>query len=203
MALHSQPLRRGRGLSGLPTGALGRSLAAGILVLLIGATCLGIVLPIAAWFVNRGNTLADRATLAQRMAQVAATLPAVEQAAQARATPEAAQELVLSQNSDSLAGAAFLQAVQDMAARSGTTLSTTEILPPEAVGSYRRIRLRIALSASYPMVVAFLQSIDGAKPRMLVDALQLRAAPVLVGQESGPVEAAMTITAFRAGAATQ
>ncbi len=203
MSSNSQSLRRGRGPSGLPTGAVGRSLAAGLLVIVIGIAWLGIVSPIAAWFADRGNTLADRAVLARRMAQVAATLPAVEQAAQARATPEAAQELVLSQNSDALAGAALLQAVQDMAARSGAALSTTEILPAEAVGSYRRIRLRIALSAPYPMVVAFLQAIDGATPRMLVDALQLRAAPVLVGQESGPVEAAMTIMAFRAGAATQ
>ena len=112
----------------------------------------------------------QRATLARCMAQIAAGLPELERAAQADRT-------------------AGLQA--------GAPLSSTEALPTETVGAYRRIRLRIALSAPLPAVVGLMQALDQARPRMLVDDLQLRAAPVLARRDNPPLDISMLVVSFR------
>ena len=187
-------------VAALPTGASGRWAALGLLAAVLAAAWLGAAAPLLDWYRDRAETLEQRATLARRMAQVAASLPELERAAQADRTAGPQADAVLTQPSDAVAAAAVLQAVQDMAARAGAPLSSTETLPAEAVGAYRRLRLRIVLSAPLPAVAGLLQALDQARPRMLVDDLQLRAAPVLAGRGSPPLDASMLVMSFRRAA---
>ena len=195
------PLRHDAGESsaGLPTGPAGRLLAFGILALLLLALWFGLVLPLVAWRQDHAETLSQRAAIARRMEQIVAGLPNLERAAQAAGTQALSQQSLLTQPSDSIAAASLLQIVQDLAVSAGSQLSSTETLPAEPAGAYRRIRLRIALSAQLPVVVDFLRMLSVSMPRIIVDDLQLRAAPVLIGRDSPPLDATMLIVAFRSG----
>lgn len=183
--------------SALPTGRAGRWSALRLLAIVLAAAWLGAASPLLDWHRDRMETLEQRATLARRMAQIVAGLPALERAAQADRTAGPQADAVLTQPTDAVAAAAMLQALQDMAARAGAPLSSTETLPAETVGAYRRIRLRIALFAPLPAVARLLQALDQARPRMLVDDPQLRAAPVLAGRGSPPLDASMLVISFR------
>ena len=184
-------------MTALPTGLAGRWAALGLLAAVLAAAWLGAAAPLLDLYRDRMEALEQRATLARRMAQLAKTLPELERAAQADRTAGPQADAVLTQPTDAVAAAAMLQAVQDMAARAGAPLSSTETLPAETVGAYRRIRLRIAFSAPLPAVANVLQALDQARPRLLVDDLQLRAAPVLTGRDQPPLDASMLVMAFR------
>lgn len=180
------------------TGQAGRWAALGLAVLLLALMWLAVAAPLLDWHRDRAEALAQRAVLAQRMAQIAAGLPVLQRTVQAGAASGPPVGAVLTQPTDAVAAAALSQAVQDMAVRAGSSPSSIETLAPEATGAYRRIRLRIALSAPLPALVGLLQAMDQATPRMLVDDLQLRAAPVLMGRDNPPLDASMTVMAFRA-----
>ena len=187
----------------LPTGRTGRWTALGLLFVVLAVLWLGIAGPLLEWHRVRADALEPRAVLALRMAQLVAGLPRLELAAQDAMPSGPRAEALLTQSSDAVAAAALLEAVQDMATQAGARLSSTETLPTEAAGRYRRIRLRITLSAPLPAVVALLRALAQASPRMLVDDLQLRAAPVLAGRDSPPIDASMLVLAFRAAEPTQ
>lgn len=187
-------------LAALPTGHAGRWTALVLLAVVLAVAWLGIAAPLLDLYQDRMETMAQRATLFRRMAQIAATQPELERAVQADLAAPPQADALLTQATDAVAAAAVLQMLQDMATRAGAPLSSTETLPAEAVGAYRRVRLRIALSAPLPNVVALLQALDQARPRLLVDDLQLRALPVLIGRDSPPLDGSMVIMAFRPGA---
>lgn len=181
----------------LPGGAAGRALAVGLLVLLGGAVWLAAASPLLDWHAQRAEQLGTRRTLAGRMASLAAGLPALERQAAAVSSSGPAADALLDQPSDALA-AAFLQGrVGEMVSRAGASLQSVEALPAEQAGAYRRIRLRVALSGEWPVLVALLGQIADAAPRMLVDDVQLRAAPVLAGRGPPPLDAGFTVLAFR------
>lgn len=186
----------------LPTGRTGQWLALGLAALVLALLWIAVAAPLVEWHGARAEALAQRRTLAARMAGLAAELPLLERAAgQATAAgPQAGA--MLDQPSDAVAGAALQQRVQDIAARAGATLSSAEALPAEPAGAYRRIRLRVALTAHWPVLVGVLQALaQQAAPQMLVDDLQLRSAPVLLERDDPPLDASFTVLALRAGAA--
>ncbi len=182
----------------LPTGRSGRALALALAALAAAVVWLAVASPLVAWHAQRTEAVAARALLAKRMAQIAASLPLWEARARADAAAGPAPGAVLGQPSDAVAAAALQQVVQDLARTAGATLASAEALPAEPAGAYRRIRLRAALSADWPVLVALLQAIGQATPQMTIDDLALRRAPVLLGVTNPPLDASFTVLAFRA-----
>ena len=74
-------------------------------------------------------------------------------------------------------------------------------IPTEQVGAYRRVGVRIALTASWPVLVRLLQAAAEATPGLLVNDLQIRGSRLLVRPTEVPLDALMTVSAFRAGVA--
>lgn len=183
----------------LPTGRVGQWLALGLALMVLAMAWLAVAAPLIQWHAERNEALAQRRALAARMAGIAAELPQFERAAaQAEAAGPPAGAM-LDAPTDAVAGATLQQRVQDIASRAGATLSSTEALPAETAGAYRRVRLRVALTAHWPVLVAMLQALaqQGA-PQMLVDDLQLRGAPVLLERNDPPLDASFTVLALRA-----
>ena len=94
-----------------------------------------------------------------------------------------------------------VQLVLDLAVQAGATPSSTETLAAESVGAYRRVGVRIALTAPWPVLVRLLQAAAEATPGLLVDDLQIRGSRLLVRPADVPLDALMTVSAFRSGAA--
>ena len=189
-------------MTSLPTGRRGQALALALTLLAACLVWLGAVAPALQWYAARQERLADQETLGLRMAAIAATAPAL-QAQLARAGSGApGGRTVLEGATDAVAGAGLQQALQDMAARAGATITSAEALPAETAGPYRRIGLHLTANGGWPVIVALLGAVAQATPRMLVDDVSLRQSLALGQPEGRPVEASFTVVAFHAGSAS-
>ena len=102
-----------------------------------------------------------------------------------------------------------------MATGLGATLSSSESLQPSQGGGrgagqgtgrggtsgYRRVGVRIAVTAPYDVMVRLLAAIEQASPSMLIDDLQLHGSRIQLLQ-SAPIEGSLTVLAFRRGTGT-
>ncbi len=181
----------------LPEGPRGRLLAAALTVTLLAALWFGGVQPLMDWHAERAESLAQRRALLQRMGDLIATLPQLQNQMSGARAPTVA---LLEGASDAVAGATLQGSVQSMAKAAGAELSSIETLPAEQRGVYRRIGLRVATATPWSVLVALLHAVEEGTPRMLVDDLQLRAPPVELRAPTSPVTAAFTVVAFRAAA---
>lgn len=183
----------------LPEGVRGRILAVLLLVVVLAALWAGIAVPLTDWFADRSNSIDRQTTLARRMAQIAADLPALRNAA--ATTQAAAPVAVLDGASDSVAGAALQQRLQQIGTSLGATLSSTEVLAGEPVGAYRRIGVRLAVGARWPVIVRLLEAIADNTPRLLVNDLQIQAMRSVVADSDPAINVTMVVFGFRAGTA--
>lgn len=181
----------------LPEGRRGQAMAVALVVLAVAVFWLGVLSPLAGWYADRGDTLEQLRARALREAALIETLPALRAEAQAAAkTPARA---VLAGGSDAIAGATLQEQVQAMASSAAAQLTSIETLPAEQSGAYRRIGVRVELSAQLPVVVALLKSIEEAEPSMLVDDIRLTATPIASLNAQLPLDCAFTVYAFRIG----
>jgi general secretion pathway protein M len=183
----------------LPTGRRGRLLALGLTFLVLALVWLVLVSPLARLYADRAEALDQQRIIAHRMALVAGELPDLQRQATAAAGSGPAQNALLEGGSDAIAGAALQERVQDMAASAGARLSSAEMLPAAQAGAYRRIGLRVACSAPWPVLVRLLQAVEQATPRMLVDDLKVHGPRIQLQAAEPPLAAELTIFAFRAG----
>ncbi len=181
----------------LPSGRRGQVLAVAIAAVGLMALWFGAVLPLAAWHAARAAALERQDVLEGRMAALAASLPSLRRRAATLAAGPAPQTL-LEGASDAVAGAALQERVQAMAVEAGSPLTSAETLPAEPAGAYRRISLRVSLSTPYSSLVHLLAAIADATPRMLVDDLQIQAPPLGLRSAVLPMDATLTVLAFRA-----
>ena len=188
-------------MAALPTGRTGQALAVGLLAVVAVLVWLVVAAPLAAWHADRAEALATRTALALRMAQLAERLPELQRQAAASAAAGPAANALFAGSSDAVAGASLQQAVQDMAARAGATLSSTEALAADQAGAYRRISLRVAVNAPWPLLVEMLRQSAEATPQMLVDDLQVRGNRAVGVQGVVPLDASWTVMGFRAAPA--
>ncbi len=185
----------------LPTGPRGRVLALGLTVLALLLVWFGIIGPVLAWYSGRTERLDQRLMLARRMADLAATLPQLEHQAATLPAPSANPDALLPGETDAVAAATLQERMQEMASEAGASLSSVEMLPATQLGQFRRIGLRVALHAEMPNVVHLLQGVEAAKPRMLVDELDLQRHLVLARLNTPDLDAKFVVYAFRAGGA--
>ncbi len=162
---------------------------------------LGVVAPLLDFYGARQDEVDGLRARAARGSALIEALPALRrEAAAASRTPTTA---VLAGNSDAIAGAALQEQVQAMATVTNAQLTSIETLPGEQVGSYRRIGVRVELSAQLTVVTHLLAAIEQAQPSMMVDDIRLTATPVGPQNAQLPLDAAFTVYAFRIGTAKE
>ncbi len=182
----------------LPEGRRGQFLAAALTLTVLASLWFGIIAPLIGWYDVRADELSQRRALLGRMQAVAETLPALERQP---GNAQPAETALLEGATDALAAAAMQSAVQAMANDAGVELRSAETLPAEARGAYRRIGLRVSLSAPWPVLIELLRAAGQGQPHMLVDDLQVRATPLQARDAGAPVSATFTLLAFRAAQA--
>jgi general secretion pathway protein M len=185
----------------LPDGPRGRALALALTAIVLAAAWLAAGQPLLEAYADRADTLERRAALANRMAEVAASLPELRREAAARSTDTTPASATLEGASDALAGAALQSLVDAMSTAAGGHLTSTEALPAEQVGAYRRVALRVAVDAPWPVLARLIQAIERATPRMFVDDLQIHAQPIAETAREPPLDISFTVLAFRLASA--
>ncbi len=182
----------------LPEGRRGQALAvaitlAGLVLLWFGAGA-----PAVAWFDAREESLARQVQLAARMRMLAASVPGLRREAEAMKAETGHDGAALAGASDAVAGAGLQQALDDLGKAAGLRIGSAETLPAEAAGAWQAVSVRVTLTAPWPPLVRLLEAIATAPTTMVVDHLQLRAAPRDVRDPDRPVDAAFTVTGWRA-----
>ena len=177
----------------LPDGPRGQLVAIAVTLTLLATVWLGIAAPLITWYQAGAEELAQRQTLLRHIQALVDTLPTLEHSPAATIPTEGA---LLPGTTDALAAAAMQSAVQAMAARSGVELASMETLPAEARGAYRRIGLRVSLTAPWPALIDLLRTAGQGQPGMLVDDVQLRT--TLTQGAVAAIGATFTLLAFRA-----
>ena len=146
----------------LPTGRPGRLLALGITLLGFGLVWFALVGPLVRLYADNAASLEQQRILAHRMAQLAGMLPDLQHQAEAGAGTGPAPNALLEGATDAIAGATLQERVQEMASTAGARVSSAEMLPAAQTGGYRRIGLRVACNAPWPILIRLLQSIEQA-----------------------------------------
>ena len=167
----------------LPSGRQGRVLALGLLVLAAIVLWLGMAAPLMDLYDAETAKLAQRSALAARMTVLAAELPELQ--TRAAAVPANNGTATFDGATDALAGA---------------TLSSTETLTAEPAGPYRRIGVKLSISAPLPVLAQLLAQIEQSRPPMLIDDLQIHGSPiVLPGVTASALDVGFTVYGFRSG----
>jgi hypothetical protein len=182
----------------LPNGQRGHLLAVALAVLLIAVLWAGVMAPLMGFYESRSERLREREAVSAHMESLVAMLPALRERAQSAAQQGSSPLLTLEGGSDAVAAATLQNIVQDMASSAGATLASVEIVPADAVRQYRRIGLKFSFGASWPVLIALLQSVDQANLPLLVDDISIHAPPVVPGSGPQTLDASFTIYAFRA-----
>ncbi|HEV2673543.1 MAG TPA: type II secretion system protein GspM [Aliidongia sp.] len=184
----------------LPTGRQGRLLAVGLVILTVVVAWLAVAAPLMDLYADQDARLAQRAALADRMSLVAEEVPALQ--ARAASVPANNGTATFEGATDALAGASLQSLLQSLASTAGAGLSSLETLTADQAGPYRRIGVKLSISAPLPVLVELMAQIEQAHPPMLIDDLQIHGSPiVLPGAQSAALDAGFTVYGFRGGTA--
>ncbi len=185
----------------LPDGPRGRIAALGVTLLGAVLVWLGLVQPLLDAYGTRADALRQRTILADRMTDLVSTLPALRKQAAALAKAGPPANTTIGGATDAIATASLQGLLESMAGTAGVHVTSAEALPADQQGDYRRVALRVSVDATWPTLVALLQAIARATPRMFVDELQLHAQPTSDKTRELPLDISFTVLAFRAPAA--
>ena len=157
----------------LPTGYRGRLLALLLLLVALGGVYLVVAAPLLELYAGRAAVLENRRMLVPRLKATADELPELRaRVAQLRATA-GAQKVTLDGSSDAIAAANLQSRIAELATSVGVTIGSTESLPVEVRGGYRRIGLRYTLSGPFETLVKFIARLEAATPPLVIDTLRI------------------------------
>ncbi len=187
----------------LPEGRRGQTVAVALTLCALAVIWLLGVGPLLDWQADQRAKLDGQQQILTRMQSLADSLPPLRaERDRRRAAGDAMQSQaggLLAGSSDAVAAAELQQSVQAVVQQAGGRLNSFEILPPEPVGRYRRIGLRVSLSAPFDAEMAIVSALESGRPRMLIDDLNLQSAGLRGA--NAPMDAAFSVFAYRDGAA--
>lgn len=157
----------------MPTGALGRALALSVLFVLMGLAYVAVIVPLVDLYHGGEAALADRRLVLPKLERLAAEVPRLRTRIAALQAAGGNNEVTLDGASDALASANLQSRLEQLAAANGVSIASTEALPAENRGSYRRIGLRAAVNGSYEGIVKLLGAMQEATPPLILADLQV------------------------------
>jgi Tfp pilus assembly protein PilO len=157
----------------MPTGRQGRLLALTLLFVVLGGLYLLAVSPLLDFYAERSARLETEQMLVPRLSALAAELPALRARLAALRAQVQVRKVTLDGSSDAIASANLESRIEALATSVGATIGSTEALPAETRGPYRRIGLRVILSGTYKTVVKLIAALEETNPPLVVADLQL------------------------------
>ena len=160
----------------LPTGRRGQIVALGVTFVAIMTLWLLVISPIIGFYAGRADRLAEQQVVVHRMEQLVASRQDLLARAAELGDAAPAKGNLLDGSSIPVATAALQGLVQDTATTAGASLSSVESLPGETGTGYRRVGVKLALSAPWPVLIHFLQALQESDTPMAIDDLQIHSA---------------------------
>jgi general secretion pathway protein M len=143
------------------------------MLVVLAATYLLAVAPLLDLYAGREAIAEDRRMAIPRLRAAAAELPALRSRVAELRITASTRKVTLEGASDAIASANLQSRIEELAASVGATIGSTESLPAEVHGGYRRIGLRYVLSGPYETLVKFLAKLEAAAPPLVIDNLHI------------------------------
>jgi general secretion pathway protein M len=179
----------------LPEGRWGQVIAAGAPLCMVLAVIIGILWPAWRWYEGRQELLATGQEQVAAILAQEKMLPQLQQ--QARAVQAfGGVQVLLAGKSDAIAAANLQSELAGLAAASGASLTSTEVLPAEMSGALRQVGIAVDVTASWPALTDLLVAIESARPRMIVDDLVINNSDAF-GAPGTSLRASFSVLAFR------
>ena len=147
----------------------GRALAVAILAMLAGAVYFGAVAPVIDASATARDTIGQMEALASRYREAGRRLPAQRTQLAELATRQAAQSGLLDGTNENLAAAALQSRIKAMVDAAKGELKSTQILPVQQEGGFRRIAIRGEMSMTLPAAQQVLYAMETASPLLFLD----------------------------------
>ena len=185
-------------LAALPTGRHGQLLALALLLAALGAIYLFAAAPLLELYAERAAAVENARMLVPRLKTAADELPGLRaRAAELRATAST-HKVTWEGSSDAIASANLQSHIAELAAAAGVTIGSTESLPAEVRGGYRRIGLRYTLSGPYEALVKLLAQLEAAAPPLVIENLHIHGVLRRPGTPAaGALDAGLDVFGFR------
>jgi general secretion pathway protein M len=138
--------------------------------------------------------------LAQRLEASAAALPQLQARLAELKAGASARDIALDGNSDAVAAANLQSRLEKLASSTGAAIGSSEAIPAESRGAFRRIGLRLAINGPYAAIVNLLGAIDNSTPPLVSSNLQIHAMvrPMAGDPGNARLDAAVEVYGFRA-----
>jgi len=160
----------------LPTGRRGQITAVGVMLAAIMLLWVAIISPLIGFYSGRADQLDEQRSVLHRMEQLVASRQALTERAADLGDAAPTKGAILDGSSIPVATAALQGLVQETATTAGASLTSVESLPGETGTGYRRVGVKLALSASWPVLIHFLQALQESDTPMAIDDLQIHSA---------------------------
>jgi hypothetical protein len=161
-------------LTGMPTGWRGRILAAALVLLVAAVLYLALVAPLWNLYGEQASAIDRRQMLLPRLNALAAGAPQLRARLAALRAAAHANTVTLNGTSDAIASAGLENRIDQLASSLGVSIGSTETLPPQEQGAYRRIGLRLTLSGPYEALIKLIAALETAVPPLVIENVQLR-----------------------------
>ena len=132
-----------------------------------------VVAPIVAGYAETGAAVAQAAELLDRYRRVAAARPVLQERLDALKARQSEIGTYLSGETDALAGAELQELVNTTVAKGGGGLRSVQILPVKADGGFRRIGVRVQMTATIAQVLRVLHGLEAGSTLLFVDNLEV------------------------------
>lgn len=184
----------------MPSGRRGQALALALALAVLAALYLIVAAPLLGFFAQRQETIEARQMLLPRLQAVAAELPALRARIARLRAEQRTRQLTLDGATDAIASANLESRIDALARSVGVTIGSTESLPAEPHGPYRRIGLRLVLTGHYEALINLLARLETVRPPLVVDNLQLHGPLARPGMETAAtLDAGLDVYGFRGG----
>jgi general secretion pathway protein M len=158
----------------MPTGRNGRLSALILMLIAVASVYLVVVTPLVNLYSARQSVLENRRMLLPRLSAAAEELPGLHARASELRAAAGARKVTLEGASDAIASANLQSRIEELAASVDATISSTEGLPAEVLGGYRRIGLRYVLVGPYETLLRLLAKLEAATPPLVIDNLHIQ-----------------------------
>jgi hypothetical protein len=149
-------------------------------------------------FAQRQEMIEARRMLLPRLQTAAAELPTLRARISRLHTEQQTRKLTLDGATDAIASANLESRIDAFARSVDVAIGSTESLPAEPRGPYRRIGLRLVLTGRYEALVNLLAKLETARPPLAVDNLQLHGPLARPGMETAAtLDAGLDVYGFR------
>lgn len=172
-------------------------------MLLLLAAAVGVYLiiavPLLDLYAEHESLIASRRMLLSKVNAAAGELPMLKTRVAELRDAVDSHKFTLEGASDAIASADLEGHVERFARGTGLKIGSTEVLPPQAQGDYRRIGLRLLINGSYESLMKLLVAIETATPPLVVDDLEIRSLVRRLGAPSASVfDASLEVYGFSA-----